>query len=105
MLIAGHRQFIARAHAQGLKIIGCTLLPFGKSAVYYSAAAEAGRQGLNAFIRSGGEYDGVIDFDAVMRDPAAPQNMLDALNSGDGLHPNAAGYQVMANAVNMSLFQ
>jgi len=97
-VIAGYRQLIAQARARGLKVIGATLLPF-KGAAYYTAAGEAKREAVNAWIRLRGAWDGVIDFDKVMRDPADPLALNPAYNSGDNLHPNDAGYQVMANAV------
>jgi lysophospholipase L1-like esterase len=97
-VIAGYQQLIAQAHARGVKVIGATLLPF-KGAAYYTAAGEAKREAVNAWIRSGRAWDAVIDFDKVMRDPADPLALNPAYNSGDNLHPNDAGYQVMANAV------
>jgi lysophospholipase L1-like esterase len=99
-VIAGYRQMIAQAHARGLKIFGATLLPF-KGAGYYSAGGEAKREAVNAWIRTSGAWDGVIDFDKVMRDPADPLALNPAYNSGDSLHPNDAGYQVMASAVSL----
>jgi lysophospholipase L1-like esterase len=103
-LIAGYRQLIARAHAHGLKIIAATVLPYG-GATYYSAAGEAERQKINAWIRTGHEFDGVIDFDAAMRDPADPTKMRAEWQSGDWLHPNDAGYRVMGDAVSLALFR
>ena len=67
-LIAGHKQLIRRAHARGLKIYGATLTPFG-GFVLSSAEKEEKRQAVNHWIRTSGEYDAVIDFDAVLRDP------------------------------------
>jgi lysophospholipase L1-like esterase len=99
-VIAGYQQLIAQARARGLKVIGATLLPF-KGAAYYTAAGEAKREAVNAWIRLRGAWDGVIDFDKVMRDPADPLALNPAYNSGDNLHPNDAGYQVMANAVSL----
>jgi lysophospholipase L1-like esterase len=99
-VIAGYQQLITQARARGLKIIGATLLPF-KGAAYYTAAGEAKREAVNAWIRSSGAWDAVIDFDKVMRDPADPLALNPAYNSGDNLHPNDAGYQVMANAVSL----
>lgn len=103
-LIAGYRQLIARAHARGLKIIGATILPYA-GASYFSAAGEAERQKVNAWIRASHEFDGVIDFDAVIRDPAKPDRMKADLQSGDWLHPNDAGYRVMGEAVDLALFR
>jgi lysophospholipase L1-like esterase len=101
-IIAGYRQLIARAHARGLKIFGGTLLPFA-GAVYYTAAGEATREAVNAWIRTSGAFDGVIDFDAAMRDPADPLRLNPGYDSGDHLHPNDAGYQVMADAINLDM--
>jgi lysophospholipase L1-like esterase len=103
-LIAGHKQLIARAHARGLKIYGATLTPF-EGAPYYTAEGEAKRQALNTWIRSSGAYDGVIDFDMITRDPAAPTRFLPAYDSGDHLHPGDAGYKAMGDAVDLALFK
>jgi lysophospholipase L1-like esterase len=103
-LIAGHRQLIERAHARGLKIFGATLTPFA-GAAYWTSEGEAKRQGVNEWIRTGKAYDGVIDFDAAVRDPNAPTKLLPEYNPGDNLHMNDAGYQAMANAVDLALFK
>jgi lysophospholipase L1-like esterase len=103
-LIAGYRQLIARAHAHGLKILGATILPYA-GAAYFSAEGDAARARINAWIRTGREFDGVIDFDAAIRDPAKPDHMRADLQSGDWLHPNDAGYKVMGEAVELSLFR
>jgi lysophospholipase L1-like esterase len=102
-IIAGYEDLIAAAHAAGLKIFGATLTPFQGSG-YYSAAGEAERQAINNWIRTSGAFDGVIDFDQAVRDPADPLRLLPAYDSGDHLHPNDAGYQAMADAVNLALF-
>lgn len=96
-IIAAYREIVARAHAHGIRVIGGTLLPF-EGAVYYTAEGEAKRQVVNAWIRSQGAFDGVIDFDAVMRDPAHPAHMTGAAQSSDNLHPHDAGYTIMARA-------
>jgi lysophospholipase L1-like esterase len=101
-IIAGYQQLIAAAHARGLRIFGATLLPF-QGAGYYNAAGEATREAVNAWIRTSGAFDGVIDFDRVMRDPADPLRLNPAYDSGDHLHPNDAGYQAMANAINLAM--
>jgi lysophospholipase L1-like esterase len=103
-IIAGHRQMVMRAHQLGLKIFGCTLTPY-EGAAYYSAEGEAKREAVNKFIRTGGAYDGVIDFDAAVHDPGHPTRFLSTYDSGDHLHPNDAGYQAMANAIDLSLFR
>jgi lysophospholipase L1-like esterase len=105
-LIAVDLQIIQQAHSAGLKIYGGTLLPFaGSNGVYGgdygTASGEAGRQKLNAWIRTSGAFDGVVDFDKATRDPADPTRLLPAYDA-DHLHPNDAGYQAMANAVNLS---
>lgn len=96
-VIAGDRQLIARAHAANRCIIGATLTPFGTS----SANEQAEVITVNNFIRSSGEFDSVVDFNKAVADPADPNRMLPAFDSGDGLHPNDAGYQAMANAINL----
>jgi len=103
-LIAGHRQLIERAHARGLKIYGATLTPF-EGAAYYTPEGEAKRQALNSWIRTSGEYDGVIDFDRVARDPKSPSKFATAVDSGDHLHPGDAGYKAMGDAVELALFK
>jgi len=95
---------IERAHAQGLRILGGTLLPFGGSDFYHpDAANEADRQAVNRWIRAPGHFDGVIDFDAVMRDPADPFRMRPDYDCGDHLHPSPAGYRAMAEAVPLAM--
>lgn len=103
-IIAGHRQMIARAHQQGLKIAGCTLTPF-EGAAYFTPEGETKREAVNKFIRTGGAYDAVIDFDAVVRDPGHPARILSMYDSGDHLHPNDAGYKAMADSIDLSLFK
>ena len=103
-LIAGHKQLIERAHARGLKIYGATLTPY-EGAAYYSPEGEAKRQALNNWIRTSKAYDGVIDFDMITRDPAAPTKFLPAFDSGDHLHPGDAGYKAMGDAVDLALFK
>lgn len=101
-IIAGYQQLIALAHARGLRIFGATLLPY-QGAGYYSAAGEAEREAVNAWIRTSGAFDGVVDFDAVMRDPADPLRLNPAYDCGDHLHPNDAGYQAMADAISPAM--
>jgi lysophospholipase L1-like esterase len=105
-IIHGHQQLIRRAHAHGLAIYGATLTPiqgFVPDVVF--PAVEAKRQAVNAWIRTSGEYDAVIDFDAVTRDPSAPGRLLPAFDSGDHLHPNDAGYEAMGTAIDLRLFR
>jgi lysophospholipase L1-like esterase len=97
-IVASYRQLIARAREQGLRIYGGTLTPFEGTIFpgYFTPDGEAKRQAVNAWIRTSGEFDAVIDFDRVIRDPAQPTRLLPAYDSGDRLHPNDAGYQAMA---------
>ncbi|MEV4537557.1 GDSL-type esterase/lipase family protein [Asanoa sp. NPDC049518] len=106
-LIFGHRELIARAREAGLRVYGATLTPFQGTTIpgYYSEANEAKRQALNTWIRTSGEWDGVIDFDRAVRDPAQPLRMLPAYDSGDHLHPNDAGMRAMADAIPLRLFR
>jgi len=100
-IISAYHQVIAQAHARGIRVIGATILPFkGWSA--WNETLEATRVAVNRWIRTSGEFDAVVDFDKVTRDPADPQKLLAAYDSGDHLHPGDAGYQAMANAVDLS---
>ena len=102
-LIAGHKQLIERARARGLRVYGATLTPF-EGAPYYTPEGEAKRQALNEWIRTSKAYDGVIDFDRLTRDPAAPTKFLPAYDSGDHLHPGDAGYKAMGEGIDLALF-
>jgi lysophospholipase L1-like esterase len=106
-LIGAYRQLISRAHTRGIKLIGSTMTPCEGADIpgYYSDAKEATRQAVNKWIRTGGEFDGVIDFDAVLRDPDHPSRLLPRLASEDHLHPNDGGYQAMAEAIDLALFK
>jgi lysophospholipase L1-like esterase len=103
-MIAGYRQLIARAHGRGVKVIVATILPYGGS-FYYSDEGEAVRQEINAWIRTSGEADGVLDFDAVIRDPDKPSQMKEGLHSGDFLHGSDAGYAALAASVDLAQFR
>jgi len=98
-IIQGHKQLIQRAHAKGLKIFGCTWSPGG-----FLDPVEGKRQALNAWIRTSGEYDAVIDFDLVLRDPNAPSKINAVYDSGDHGHPNDLGDLALANAIDLRLF-
>ena len=106
-LIDAYRQLISRAHAHGVKLIGATISPFEGVDVpgYYSESKEAVRQTVNKWIRTSGSFDGVIDFDAVLRDPEHPSRLLPRFASEDHLHPNDAGYQAMADAIDVTFFK
>jgi lysophospholipase L1-like esterase len=103
-LIAAYKQIIMRAHARGLKVIGATIAPY-KGATYWSEEGEAQRQKINAWIRTGGAFDGVADFDKAWNDPANPGMIKNGWHMGDHLHGNDAGYQVLANSIDLKLFQ
>ena len=105
-LIDAYRQLISRAHAHGIKLIGATVTPCEGVDLpgYHSEPKEAVRQAVNRWIRSGGSFDGVIDFDAILRDPEHPSRIRPDFASSDHLHPNDAGYQAMADAIDLSLF-
>ena len=102
-LIAAFNQIITRAHAHGIAVIGATITPY-RGAAYFSEQGEAIRQAVNQWIRTSGAYDGVVDMDAAVRDPAHPDTMLADDNHGDHLHPNDAGYKVMGQAIDLKLF-
>ncbi len=102
-LIAGYTQLIERAHAHDIKIIGCTITPF-EGAAYYRETGEAVRATVNNWIRTSGAFDAVVDFDAATRDPANPKHIRPDFDPGDHLHPNDAGYEAMANAVDLAIF-
>ena len=104
-IVAAYEQMIARAHAHGLMVVGGTITPFVGSGYYHPGPAnEADRAAVNRWIRAPGNFDAVVDFDRVVRDPAHPDRMLPAYDSGDHLHPSPAGYRAMANAIPLSIF-
>jgi len=99
-LIAVYRQIIERAHDHGIRVVGATLTPYG-GAGYYTAEGEQDRQAVNFWIRTSGEFDAVVDFDAVVRDPRDRSRLQTRFDPGDHLHPNDAGYAAMASAINL----
>lgn len=105
-VIDGMQTLIARAHAKGVKVWGATLLPNGGTdfPAPPTAAAKAKREAVNAWIRNAGAFDGVVDFNKLMRDPNHPDRLLPAFDSGDHLHPNDAGYKAMAAAIDLQWF-
>jgi lysophospholipase L1-like esterase len=98
---------IDRAHEKGLKIFGGTLTPFEGTTYpgYFTPQKEVKRKAVNEWIRTSHAFDGVIDFDKAVRDPAHPDRMLPAYDGGDHLHPGDAGYKAMGEAIDLSLFQ
>ena len=103
-LIAGLQQIIERAHQHGIRAFGATLTPY-EGADYYSEDGEVTRQAVNQWIRTSGAFDAVFDFDAAVRDPNHPARFREDYQSGDHLHPSAAGYKAMAAAVDLSVLR
>lgn len=106
-MIAGLKQMALRAHARGIKIFGGTLMPFENETFLVGAwtpVREAVRQSVNAWIRDGGAFDAVIDFDKGVRDPEHPTRMLPIYDCGDHLHPSDAGYNRMGDIIDLALF-
>ena len=104
-VLAAYRQIIERAHAHNLRVLGATITPYVGSDYYHpSPTSEADRQAVNQWIRAAGHFDGVIDFDAVVRDPNHPDQLLPAFDCGDHLHPSPAGYKAMAEAIPLTVF-
>ena len=100
-IVEGYERIITLAHTAGLKIFGATLTPF-EGARYWTPTGEAKREAVNNWIRTSGAFDGVIDFAAALADPGDPDRLNPTYDSGDHLHPNAAGYRAMATAINLS---
>jgi lysophospholipase L1-like esterase len=103
-IIVGMQQIIVRARSRGIRVYGATITPNGSSPVpgAHTPDTEAKRTAVNRWIRTSGAFDGVVDFDAAVRDPANPTRLLPAYDA-DGVHLSDAGYQAMANAVNLSM--
>lgn len=110
-IVQAYRQLIERAHTRATNIYGATITPFkgafvpGTPFPLYSPANEMKRQQVNNWIRTSGEFDGVIDFDLVLRDPDDPSKLLGEYDSGDHVHPTDQGYEAMAEAVDLRLFR
>ena len=110
-IVAGHRQLVARAHAHGIKVLAGTVLPFEGTNLgaiapgYYSAEKDARREAINTLIRTGGFYDGIVDFEGAVKDPGQPRQLLARFKGADNLHLNDAGYKAMADAVNLALLK
>ena len=104
-MIGALSQVTKRAHERGIKVIGATIMPYGGSGYYHPDAGNEGdRAAINAWIRARGHVDAVIDFDALMREPAHPNRLKKEFDSGDGLHPSPAGYRFMGTIIPLSLF-
>ncbi|MGA2507953.1 MAG: SGNH/GDSL hydrolase family protein [Chitinispirillaceae bacterium] len=102
-LINTYKQMISSAHAKNWKVYGATIMPFNGNA-YYNQYSESCRQTVNAWIRTGGFYDAVIDFDKWTRSNTDTTKLGIASYQNDGLHPTAAGYKMMADSINLNLF-
>lgn len=102
-VIAGYCQLIARAHGRGVKIYAATLVPYGASDLF-APEGERARQAVNAWIRTSGAFDAVLDFDAVWRAPARPSRVRDEFLADDHLHGNDAGYRALADSIDLALF-
>jgi lysophospholipase L1-like esterase len=104
-ITSAYAQMIEKAHTHGIKAIGATITPYGGSDYYHPGPeSEADRQAINQWIRTSGNFDAVVDFDMVVRDPAHPTQLLPSFDSGDHLHPSVAGYEAMGSAIPLSLF-
>jgi lysophospholipase L1-like esterase len=99
-IIFGMKQLIAQAHERGFKIVGATIMPLRTS-----PAALARREAVNQWVRTGNAFDGYVDFDKTISDPAQPGHFQKEYDSGDNLHPNDAGHKAMGDAVNLALFK
>jgi lysophospholipase L1-like esterase len=110
-IIAGYKQLIERARLRSIKVIGSPLTPFENAFAgmpnqgYFTSEKEAKRLAVNNWIRTSGAFDGIIDFERVLADPAHPTAIAAAYDSGDHLHPNDAGYRAMGESIDLKLFQ
>lgn len=104
-IILALAQLAERGRARGLKVLGATITPYQGADFYWSEDGEADRQKVNAWVRTSGAFDAVVDFDAALRDPAQPSRLLAAYDSGDHLHPSIGGYRRLAEAVDLELFR
>jgi len=103
-IISGMQQIIERVKGRGASIFGGTLMPFENTVYsrFYTSEGERKRQAVNAWIRTSHAFDGVVDFDAAMRDPNRPNQLRPDYDSGDHIHPNDRGYQKMADVIDLS---
>jgi lysophospholipase L1-like esterase len=105
-LIGAYEQFVIRAHAEGIRVYGATITPFGANTPYDDPQGlrRRTREVVNEWIRSSRQFDAVLDFDRAVRDPQDPARILPAFDVGDHLHLNPAGYGALAAAVPSRLF-
>ena len=105
-VVVAYQQIIERAHAHGLRVLGATITPYVGSGYYHPGPlSEADRQAVNQWIRTAGHFDGLVDFDSIVRDPHHPDRLLPAYDCGDHLHPSPAGYEAMGDAIPLALFE
>jgi lysophospholipase L1-like esterase len=110
-IIAGYKQMIEQAHLRAIRVIGSPLTPFEHAFAgrpnegYFTAEKEAKRLAVNKWIRTSGAFDGIIDFERAVADPAHPAAIAAGFDSGDHLHPNDAGYRAMGEAIDLKLFE
>lgn len=103
-LISAYEHMIEKAHENEILVYGATILPFDES-FYHEDYRQAARNTVNDWIRNSGQFDAVIDFDKVMRNPEDTLTMLPDVHSGDFLHPNEKGYKKMGEAIDLELFK
>jgi lysophospholipase L1-like esterase len=106
-MIAGLKQIAVRGQTKGIKMIGCTLTPFGHETFLpgaWNKRREAVRLAVNAWLREGTAFDALVDFDKALRDPENPVNMIPKFDCGDRLHPSDLGYRAMGDAIDLGLF-
>lgn len=103
-VVGAYSQIVARAHERGIKVIGATLPPFGGS-LYYTADRERVRTAVNEWIRTPGNFDGIVDFAAAMDDPGNVGSLKPPYDSGDHLHPGPDGYRLMGELIDLGLFR
>jgi lysophospholipase L1-like esterase len=107
-MIAGLKQLAVRARTAGIKIFGATLTPFENETFLpgaWTPERERTRQAVNEWVREGGAFDAVVDFDRALRHPEHPTSMLPIYDCGDHLHPSDLGYNKMGDAIDLSLFE
>ncbi|MBS0412581.1 MAG: SGNH/GDSL hydrolase family protein [Proteobacteria bacterium] len=105
-MIEGYKSVVTRARAKGLKVIAATILPFGKSGdVNFSPEGETRRQGVNQWLRTSTDFDGLVDLDRLCRDPGDAQALKAQCDGGDGLHPSDEGYRLIGDAIPLNLLR
>ena len=98
-LIEGYKKVLAACREHGIRVALATITPFANAGWYSTPDIEADRQTINRWIRGAAPCDRVLDFDAALRDPTQPNQLLPAYDSGDHLHPSIEGYRHMADIV------